>query len=65
MSNVPPNGLLRIEIKHLKAVNADLLNELERLVMLIEPLEREGGMKIPGLATLNGARAAIAKAKAP
>jgi hypothetical protein len=39
-----------------------LYRELERLVILMEPLEREGGLGIPGLATLNGARAAIAKA---
>jgi hypothetical protein len=39
-----------------------LLKELQRLVSLIEPQEREGGLNIPGLATLNGARAAIAKA---
>jgi hypothetical protein len=44
------------------AASPDLYRELERLVCLIEPLEHEGGLDIPGLATLNGARAAIAKA---
>ena len=41
----------------------DLLKELAHLVRLIEPLERDGGLNIPGLATLNGARAAVAKAE--
>lgn len=41
----------------------DLFRELIHLVRLIEPLERNGGLDVPGLATLNGARAAIAKAK--
>jgi hypothetical protein len=39
-----------------------LLKELQHLVRLLEPLEKDGGLDIPGLATLNGARAAIKKA---
>ena len=39
-----------------------LLRELKHLVCLLEPLERDGRLNVPGLATLNGARAAIAKA---
>jgi hypothetical protein len=39
-----------------------LYRELERLVSLMEPLEREGSLNIPGLATLNGARAVLQKA---
>lgn len=39
----------------------ELLHELKTLVMLISPYESEG--RIPGLATLNAARAAIAKAE--
>ena len=46
------------------AAAPDLLAELEHLVLLMEPLERDGGLHIPGLATLNAARAAIKKAKA-
>lgn len=47
-----------------RAVNAhdDLLRELSHLVRLLEPLERDGGLNVPGLATLNGAREAIRKA---
>jgi len=41
----------------------DLYRELEHLVLLIEPHERDGSLNIPGLATLNGARAALAKAR--
>ena len=37
-----------------------LQKELRHLVRLIEPLEKNGGLNIPGLATLNGARAALA-----
>jgi hypothetical protein len=40
-----------------------LLHELQHLVRLLEPIERDGGLDVPGLATLNGARAAIAKAR--
>lgn len=36
-----------------------LKKELRHLVLLIEPLEKYGGLNIPGLATLNGARAAL------
>lgn len=48
---------------HLIAAAPCLLRELSHLVSLMEPLERDGQLSIPGLATLNGARAAIAKAK--
>lgn len=44
------------------AAAPDLLKELVHLVRLLEPLEKEGGMDIPGLATLNGARKSIEKA---
>jgi hypothetical protein len=46
----------------LLAAAPDLLRELEHLVMLLEPLEQNGGLNVPGLATLNAARNAIAKA---
>lgn len=39
----------------------DLLRELEHLVRLLEPFEDD--LNVPGIATLNGARAAIAKAR--
>jgi hypothetical protein len=45
------------------AASTDLLRELEHLVRLLEPLEQNGGLDVPGLATLNGAREAIAKAR--
>jgi len=47
-----------------RAVNAhdDLVRQLSHLVRHLEPLERSGGLNVPGLATLNGARAALAKA---
>ena len=41
----------------------ELLKELEHLVRLLEPMERDGSLQVPGLATLNGARRAIKKAK--
>lgn len=41
-----------------------LLKELESLVCLMEPLETEGRLSVPGLATLNGPRAALAVAVA-
>lgn len=47
---------------HLICAAPDLLRELVHLVSLLEPLEQDGGLEVPGLATLNGARAAIAKA---
>ena len=48
---------------HLIAAAPDLLNGLMHLVRLLEPLEHSGALNVPGLATLNGARAAIAKAQ--
>ena len=47
------------------AAAPELLAELRHLVRLMEPLERDGALNIPGLATLNAARAAIAKATQP
>lgn len=43
------------------AAAPDLYKELKHLVGLLEPLEQEGGLNVPGLATLNGARAALKK----
>lgn len=45
------------------AAAPDLLAELRHLVRLLEPLEQSGELQVPGLATLNGARAAIAEAE--
>jgi hypothetical protein len=39
----------------------ELVRELTHLVRLLEPLEKEGGLQVPGLATLNGARAVLSK----
>lgn len=44
------------------AAAPDLLKELQHLVKIMEPLEKECALNIPGLATLNGARSAIKKA---
>ena len=49
--------------KRLQRAAPALLEKLQHLVRLLEPLEQAGGMDVPGLATLNGARAAIAQAK--
>lgn len=49
------------EIGLLFAASPDLYRELRHLVQLLEPLERDGSLNIPGLATLNGARMALAK----
>lgn len=46
------------------AAAPDLYKQLAHLVRLIEPLERDGSLNIPGLATLNAARKALAKAEA-
>jgi hypothetical protein len=43
------------------AAAPDLLAELERIVRALEPQE-ETGLDLPGIATLNAARAAIKKA---
>ena len=47
------------------AAAPELLNELAHLVRLLQPLEESGALNVPGLATLNAARAAIAKATQP
>lgn len=39
--------------------------ELAHLVRLLEPLEADGSLNVPGLATLNGARAALEWAASP
>lgn len=39
-----------------------LYRELAHLVRLLESLEKDGGLEVPGLATLNGARMALRKA---
>ncbi len=51
------------EEQPLFAAAPKLLKELKHLVRYLEPLERDGGLNVPGLATLNGARAAIAEAE--
>lgn len=48
---------------HIFAAALDLRDELSHLVRLLEPLEQAGTLNVPGLATLNGARAALAKAR--
>jgi hypothetical protein len=59
-------GCVETSLAHARLISAapDLLRELAHLVRLMEPQERDGSLDIPGLATLNGARAAIAKAEA-
>jgi hypothetical protein len=47
----------------LMAAAPDLYRELSHLVRLLEPLESGGLLSVPGLATLNGARAALARAE--
>jgi hypothetical protein len=44
------------------AAAPELLAALSHLVALLEPVEQWGALAVPGLATLNEARAAIAKA---
>jgi hypothetical protein len=51
--------------RNLIAAAPDLYRELRHLVRLLEPLESSGELNVPGLATLNGARAAIEKADKP
>lgn len=50
------------EVGALIAAAPDMARELRHLVRLLEPKERDGGLDVPGLATLNGARAALKKA---
>jgi len=47
------NARLNAKVERLRA-------ELLHLVRLLEPMERDGTLNVPGLATLNGARAALA-----
>lgn len=44
------------------AAAPDLLKELQHLVGLLDQAIGDGRISVPGLATLNGAKAAIAKA---
>ena len=57
MSNVHPNGLLRIELKHAKELNAELVEMLEKCLAR--------GYWLPSSSIVLEARAVIAKAKAP
>lgn len=41
----------------------EVLAELKHLVQLLEPMEQAGTLTVPGLATLNGPRRAIAVAE--
>ena len=60
---IQTNGRPETEANAYLAVAAPrLLKELQHLVALLEPLERDGTLNVPGHATLNGARAAIALA---
>lgn len=56
-------GTFDVADARLIAAAPDLLRELEHLVRLLEPAISDGRVSVPGLATLNGARAAIAKAE--
>lgn len=47
----------------LTQATARLVKEMEHLVRLLEPQEKEGSLDVPGLATLNGARSALHEAK--
>lgn len=41
----------------------DIYAEFAHLVRLLEPMESAGTLNVPGLATLNGARAVLARAR--
>lgn len=70
IANIQGDIFLSGEERHLEelanaklfAASKDLLKELIHLVRLLEPLEMDGRLDVPGLATLNGARKAIDKA---
>lgn len=57
------HGVNREANARLIASAPDLYHELSHLVRLLEPLERDGGLNVPGLDTLDGARRALAKAE--
>jgi hypothetical protein len=57
------HGVQRIEDAALIAAAPELYKELAHLVALIEPCINDGRASIPGLATLNAAHAALAKAR--
>lgn len=50
------------ELKALEEAHAAVVKELHHLVRVMAYLEDSGGLNVPGLATLNGARAALRKA---
>jgi hypothetical protein len=56
---------LRAKPEHLQLMAAapDLYRELQHLVRLLETYEESGDLNVYGLATLNGARAALSRAK--
>lgn len=67
---VYPGSLLSAAEKAETAANGyliasapDLYAALEHLFKLLEPMEQDGRLQVPGLATLNGARAALRKAR--
>lgn len=66
MKRHPQTHLQIVPVDDAKLIAAapELLDELQHLVRLLEPLEADGSLNVPGLATLNGARAAIRKATA-
>ncbi len=45
------------------AAAPDLYKELAHIVSLLEPMEESGSLQVPGRATRNAARAALAKAR--
>jgi hypothetical protein len=52
----------RREVPQENATESNVRRELSHLVRLLEPMERNGSLHVPGLATLNGARRALSKA---
>lgn len=61
-SDAPSVETIRANVS-LIAAAPDLYAELAHLVGLLEPLEASGALNVPGLATLNGARLALSKAR--
>jgi hypothetical protein len=55
--------LARAALAEVEAIEM-MARELLHLVRLLEPKEKDGGLDVPGLATLNGAREALRKAEA-
>jgi hypothetical protein len=48
---------------HMQVAAPALFRELRHLVRLLEPLEQDGRLDVPGLATLNGGRLALDAAR--